>query len=181
MSHLFLLRTAMLLPVLLGSCFVAKSEILPDEQYHAAATVGVDQKIGVMQPKDPSYADEHYPGSGLILSNRVKEALHGSAKEVVMLGTDQLDEAIRICENNGVQFIIRPIIQHWEDRATNWSGLPDKIALELILIDSPGGGTLNSLLFNASSTFFTFTNQPPEHMLDDSFETAVQQLLSRDG
>ena len=90
-----------------------------------------------------------------------------------------LENALVYCKKENIPFLIKPSVLHWEDRATNWSALPDIIKIELTLLNSENHAVINTILFNASSSWWTFVNNPPEDMLDETFDEAVRRVLFR--
>ena len=164
------------LSLFLDGCF-AKSEILQGNQTTSGSAIAKTDAIAIMLPNDGSYGSTVYAGSGRLVASKIKQATFGKAQNSEIVETVKPEEAVEYCKERDIRFLIRPSILHWEDRATNWSGIRDHIKVELVLMNPRDKSTLNSLMFNATSTWWTFVNNPPEDMLDESFEEAVRKLL----
>jgi len=52
-------------------------------------------------------------------------------------------------------------ILHWEDRATEWSGLPDKIEIKVIIYDTKSGREISSAVLSGRSKWTTFGGDHP--------------------
>ena len=134
-------------------------------------------KFGVMLSRDGKYETIDYPNSGMNVSLRIKKDLHEIFKDVVLVETINRKKAIDDSKKQDLKYLIIPQILHWEDRATNWSGKPDIIKIQLSLYDVNFDKIIESVLFHAESSWWTLVNTPPEEMLDQSFDQAVLDLL----
>ena len=52
------------------------------------------------------------------------------------------------------EYLLKPQILHWEDRATEWSGKPDRVKVSLPLYKS--GRLIGSALVSAKSSWWTY-------------------------
>src|SRR3546814_3053484 len=60
-------------------------------------------------------------------------------------------------------------IHHWEERATEWSGKPDQIEVEIRLFDGRKGTLLASQIVKASSSWATLGGDHPQDLLIKPF------------
>jgi hypothetical protein len=70
-----------------------------------------------------------------------------------------------------------PTILGWEDRATEWSGLPDRIKIELRTID-PAGRSRDATIVSGSSKWATLGGDHPQDMLAPALAPWASELLS---
>jgi hypothetical protein len=70
---------------------------------------------------------------------------------------------------------IQATIEHWEDRATNWSSKLDEVKVQLRLFEAKR--LRRVLTYYAHSSWWTYVNSRPEKLLDSDFEEAVLELL----
>ncbi len=63
------------------------------------------------------------------------------------------------------QYMVFPGIVHWSDRATEWSGMPDRITLRVILTEVRSGEVLDNREIRASSRWATFGGDHPQELL----------------
>lgn len=61
---------------------------------------------------------------------------------------------------------MRPEILRWEERATEWSGKPDRIEINIVIFDVETGGSLENSSYSGKSKFFTFGGDHPQDLLD---------------
>jgi len=65
------------------------------------------------------------------------------------------------------EFFVYPQIVHWSDRATEWSGIPDRITLNMTIYDVTTGTVLNRQEIKASSRWATFGGDHPQELLPE--------------
>jgi hypothetical protein len=111
--------------------------------------------LRIQVPADGRYEDENYQGSGRTVALALKSALIRQFPNTE-IGTD----------SNAYQ--IRPTILRWEERATEWSGKPDKVSISLQLY-RPGGGLLSSAVVDGNSSWWTLGGDHPEDLLHEPF------------
>jgi len=138
-----------------------------------------NDSVAIMLATDGTYGGKIYRGSGRLMTSRIKQSLIGKVKNAPIVESAALKNAFAYCKKENIPFLIKPSVLHWEDRATNWSALPDIIKIELTLLNSENQAVINTILFNASSSWWTFVNNPSEDMLDETFDEAVRRVLFR--
>src|SRR5215468_3218748 len=75
--------------------------------------------VYIAVPRDGFYGDENYQGSGLSTAQAFLSAFAKRARRVEV----------------ATSYLVYPTILHWEERATEWSGLPDRIEVKVELVD----------------------------------------------
>ena len=71
-------------------------------------------------------------------------------------------------------YIVEPVITHWEDRATEWSGKRDHLEVQLIIFDVGTREQLSSSIVSGKSKWATFGGDHPQDLL----ETAISQYVN---
>lgn len=107
-------------------------------------------------PSDGTYGMKRYIGSGKTVQRAIISALHTfsvDAREAQPSGTGA-SRAWRVT----------PRILEWEDRATQWSGKPDRISIELTTTD-PNGEIVDAALATGISKRITVGRSYPEELL----------------
>jgi hypothetical protein len=69
-----------------------------------------------------------------------------------------------------------PEILSWEDRATEWSGIPDSIEIKLSLYDGASGQELSSVVITGKSKWATLGGDHPQDLLAAPFRKFVESL-----
>lgn len=155
-------------PLLLASCYTSGSEVTRGSLFDPMEPLPGSTVIEVVMPDDGIYGGRAYLGSGRAVASRIQGAARTrfpSTSVVQAQPTSAEPRPIRV----------EAVIRRWEDRATNWSGVADKIKIELTLREGPR--VRRDLTYSAHSTWWTFVNSPPEELLDSNFDEAVLELL----
>lgn len=77
-------------------------------------------------------------------------------------------------------YIIIPEILHWEDRATAWSGLPDKVEIFIEIYDSRGVLVKEGSFYGESAKATLMSNDPSDLLakpIRNFFKTVFESEL----
>ncbi|MGL1931348.1 MAG: DUF4823 domain-containing protein [Desulfotalea sp.] len=66
---------------------------------------------------------------------------------------------------------------HWEDRATEWSGLPDKAEIKMVVIDVKSNNKISVATIKGSSGLATFGGDHPQDLLPDPIKKYINSLF----
>jgi hypothetical protein len=125
---------------------------------HASAYVSI--------PKDGNFGQIVYPGSGSLTAQAVAAAFSPYFEKVVVgMYADNSAAAQQFAKQGRYAYLLYPEILHWEDRATEWSGRPDEMAVKLSVIDTNTGEALDSAMVSGKSGLGTLGGDRPEHLL----------------
>ena len=131
---------------------------LPDGSHASTMSLPAKATVSVELPDDGSYAGKRYVGSGRTVQREIISALR-------TFGVDANDvQAARQPSSSNSSWRVTPLIVGWEDRATEWSGKPDRIAIELRTVD-PSGRVVDAAVVSGASKWATFGGDHPEDML----------------
>lgn len=130
-------------------------------------------------PPDGRYETQTYKGSGEATAESVNRAFAPYLDTTVLRTPGELQEAaLSEAKQQGCVYLLYSQILHWEDRATEWSGKPDRAALKLIVFSVPGGKVLDSMTFHAKSSFFTFGGDHPQDLLYKPLKQYASELFN---
>lgn len=109
-----------------------------------------------------------YKASGEWTASALADALRDRGATVVLGGpqagpSEAIDEA-RAAE---ADFLAYSRIDHWSDRLTEWSGIPDRITLRVSLYDVRTRAVLDQREIKASSRWGTFGGDHPQELLPE--------------
>lgn len=129
----------------------------------------------VATPTNGSYGGKEYSGSGESAAQAVRSAFERHSNSVTISSTCKDIECLRA---NGVSadYLVVPVILHWEDRATEWSGKKDKMELKLAVFDGKSGGELHSTVISGKSKWATFGGDHPQDLLNEPVNEYVSSL-----
>jgi hypothetical protein len=75
------------------------------------------------------------------------------------------------------KYLVYPTILHWEDRATEWSALPDRIEVKIDLIETATGKLLDSVVIRGKSGLATLGCDHPQDLLPKPVDEFVSTLF----
>jgi uncharacterized protein DUF4823 len=132
----------------------------------------------VAVPENGRYGDILYSGSGestaQVLVAEFSKHLSRVSKGVV---PETYQEALVAAHAGAFRYLIYPTILHWEDRATEWSGRPDRILLKIVVADTGSDNVISSVLIEGKSRWFTFGGDHPQDLLPDPIQGYVASLF----
>ncbi|MBR1991669.1 MAG: DUF4823 domain-containing protein [Bacteroidales bacterium] len=131
-------------------------------------------RILVLTAEDGAYGSQVYKGSGLMLSRKLQSVLTQYQCHVQIDLDNNRFKDLEGKDLSGYDYIIVPIITHWEDRATSWSGIPDRLSYSLFIYNNEGV-MLSSTDIEAESASLTFENNDPSDLINSS----LQQYFSK--
>ena len=135
--------------------------------------MGVGDEVAIALPKDGQYGETVYAGSGNMVRLAVINCL--SSKGLLVVTTDEAGVAVaKRAEVHKWQ--VKPIILEWEDRATEWSGKPDRIRIELQTTDSDGR-ICDRVVVSGVSKWATFGGDHPQDMLTPAISPWASRLV----
>jgi hypothetical protein len=135
--------------------------------------MSVGDQVAIALPKDGQYGETVYAGSGNMVQLAVINCLN--SKGLMAVTTEDAGVAVR--QRAKVhQWQVKPIILEWEDRATEWSGKPDRIRIELQTTDSDGR-ICDRTVVSGVSKWATFGGDNPQDMLTPALSPWTARLV----
>jgi Domain of unknown function (DUF4823) len=160
----------------LGAC----SSKYRTDNHQLVQAVASDSSFYIMQPKDGIFGDIDYAGSGQMLLLEVHKQLVPYSNVVVDATEIQTrDEAFEEALSQNIDYLIDPQILHWEDRATEWSGRPDRITIHYQAFNVNTKTMLASSTLSASSKWASFGGDHPADLLPVPTTQFVSALLGK--
>ncbi len=137
-----------------------------------------DALVFVAVPSDGRYGSTTYAGSGEAVASSLQAALLHHASRVER-GTayQDLNNALATARAQGADYAFVPVIVHWEDRATEWSGLPDRIEVIVTVHDAQSGRILARSSLKGRSSWWTPGGDQPQDLLAGTTADLVDGLF----
>ena len=133
--------------------------------------------ICVSVPVDGVYGDKYYTGSGTTTAQTIRSAFLLHANDVRLLsGPATLEDAAHQSVGLGCDYLVFPTILHWEDRATEWSGIPDRVEVKVVLMALDTEQSLESVVIKGRSGLSTFGGDHPQDLLPEPVKEFVSSL-----
>ena len=129
-------------------------------------TLSRDGSAYIMLARDGVYGRKTYSNSGATLSRETQRAISVHLNQVeVATDYEDRDQALSKASSANISYVIEPIILHWEDRSTHWSGRPDRITVKIVVWDPVTKKVISSGVERASSKWGTFGGDHPQDLL----------------
>jgi hypothetical protein len=133
--------------------------------------------VYVVQPADGAYEEKVYSRSGQMTEQAIAAAFAKHGSHVIRADTvESKPQAIASARASGAQYAAIATIIQWEPRATEWSGLPSRISVNMAIIDVKTGKTSSEEALSARSRIVSWTRTSPESLLHDSIGGYVDAL-----
>jgi len=143
-----------------------------DEGVQLAATKGVY----IIRPEDGHYEGEPYEKSGQMTALATEVEFSKYATRVEISDRCVLDACLATLKNSEFGYLVEPRILHWEDRATEWSGKPDKISVKISVYDLSSGDRISQVILDGKSKWATMGGDHPQDLLSEPIGNYVASL-----
>jgi len=153
---------------------------------HQLVRIGEEQPISLEKinnlyisiPQDGKYAKKHYLGSGAHTSRIILMAFSKFSSKVKTGEKYQsYEKALSFARINNYDYLIFPTILEWEDRATEWSGIPDRVSIKISLIKIESEKSVQSVIISGKSGWATLGGDHPQDLLLIPIEEYVRTLF----
>lgn len=136
-------------------------------------------------PADGKYGNVDYPGSGSMSAGAVAAAFAQHLPRVdIMSAPASPDAELAAARSGGFDYLILPMVAHWEDRATEWSGKRDRIEIVLRTTRVSDGKSLGLGSIVGRSRYgsvYSGGGDQPEDLLAAPIKAYVDSLFAQPG
>lgn len=129
------------------------------------ATLVKEKSVAVLVPKNGEYETAVYQKSGAYTADAVREGLMHYSNDVAIVSKSDANDIFSLVDSDKYSYMFKPEILHWEERATEWSGKPDRIEIKITVYDTKKRNVLSSQIFSGKSKWFTFGGDHPQDLL----------------
>jgi Domain of unknown function (DUF4823) len=134
------------------------------------------KSVLIATPANGWYGKTEYPDSGRMTAFATRAAFaRFTNNSVVSVGCKDL-ACLKSNTKGPFDYYVIPEILHWEDRATEWSGLPDKIEVKVVVYDGGTAKEVASTLISGQSKWATFGGDHPQDLLPEPLNSYVASL-----
>ncbi|MFZ4967345.1 DUF4823 domain-containing protein [Pseudomonas sp. Mn2068] len=147
-------------------------------QQQASAPLNPKNRFYISTPADGQYGAQRYEGSGRNTVQIIYNALVQKTR-AARIGrlVENHDDALTDARAAGQDVLIFPTILHWEDRATEWSMIPDKVEVKIDVIEVSSGDVLSSGIVKGKSGLATFGGDHPQDLLPEPITNFVHSIF----
>lgn len=140
------------------------------------AKLSRNKSVLISTPADGFYESDHYADSGKATSNAVRAAFAYFSNNVAVVPDCENLVCLQKGRPQGTGYYVVPEILHWEERATEWSGLPDKIEIKISVYEGRNLEELASTVVSGKSKWATFGGDHPQDLLPEPIKKFVRSL-----
>lgn len=137
-----------------------------------------EKAMAIAVSEDGFYGSDIYNGSGRALSNAIRQHLKKYTSNAIILKKNETLKDFSDSEILEYDYIVIPEILHWEDRATAWSGLPDKIEVSVEIYDNKRN-LLKSAILSGKSASMTLGSTDPVELLEEPLSTFFKSVFEK--
>ena len=141
-----------------------------------AAKLNPSKGVVIVVPEDGWYGNIHYKNSGRMTAHAVRAAFAKHASRTVLARDCSGAECLAQVDITRFGYLVKPVILHWEDRATEWSVKPDRIEIQLVVYDTVTMMEVANASYAGKSKLTTFGGDHPQDMLPEPTEQYVSSL-----
>lgn len=123
------------------------------------------QKVLISTPANGSYGGREYANSGRMTADIVRSAFSRVGSRADVDGSCKLEACLQQARASGHGYFVEPEILRWEDRATEWSGISDKVEIKLTVFDVATRQQVSSQIIAGNSSIWTLGGDHPQDML----------------
>ena len=164
---------AIVLVALLSGC---ASTYKHSELKQASEQLDPSRGVLIAVPEDGWYGETRYQRSGQMTANATLAAFSKNARKVDLTAGCEGAECLEEIDSQEYGYFVEPIILHWEDRATEWSGKPDRIEIQLIVYSTATNRQVANSSYTGKSSWFTFGGDHPQDLLAKPTDEFVRGL-----
>ncbi|TRZ93704.1 DUF4823 domain-containing protein [bacterium] len=132
----------------------------------------------IIVPAEGQYMGKDYRGSGLMTAQLLESSFSEHLQRVkTSVDVMRLEEGLEEVKKLNFMYLVYPKILHWEDRATEWSGIRDKVNVKVDIFDGATEERLDSVTIKSKGTWFTFGGYHPQDILKKAINKYVDSLF----
>jgi hypothetical protein len=134
------------------------------------------RSVAIATPENGSYSTTEYTASGKMTALAVRAAFAKFTNSITVFTEYKDLRSLKEKAPSGFDYYVVPEIVHWEDRATEWSGLPDQIQITLSMFEGETWRELASVSIWGKSKWATLGGDHPQDLLPEPINKYVTSL-----
>ncbi len=134
------------------------------------------KSVLIATPKNGAYARKEYPASGRQTAIVVQAAFARFSNQVVVSSRCANLACLQDEGKQNFAYYVVPEILHWEDRNTEWSSIPDRVEVKLVVLEAHDLRVVASVILAGKSKWATFGGDHPQDLLPAPIKQYVESL-----
>jgi len=128
----------------------------------------------IATPINGRYGNETYQASGEMTANAIRAAFARHSNSITVWPSCSDIDCLK--SKQSFDYYVVPEILHWEERATEWSGLPDRIEIKVAIYDGKTFESVASTILSGKSKWATFGGDHPQDLLQEPINSYIESL-----
>lgn len=170
----------LLLPIAIAfiftGCYTEKYDVKPNVS-EKSAKLDSSKPVYISVPENGIFKNHlyHLSAKNTVLAIQSALATHINS---IQEGSEyeSYEVALSKAKENASTYLIYPTIIRWEDRATQWSGKPDKIEIKIAVIDVASANEISSVIIAGHSSWWTLGGDVPSDLLAKPINKYIDTL-----
>ena len=134
--------------------------------------------VYVAVPEDHTSSGHLYSGSGREVSSEIEFLLFKHFNNVIVAKkVEEFDKALVVAGEKGCGYMIYPHLISWEDYATEWNAIPDRLKLKISVVDVKSGKVLDKILIEGKGKIMTFGGDHPMDIAKEPLKQWIDSLF----
>lgn len=149
------------------------TDVAPD-----APPLRLNARVYIAMPEDALDKKEPVPGSGRRVALALQDAFKRHTRNI-LLGriTETSEVAIQHARDYEYEYVAIANLLKWQDRPTEWTGVRDKLQVQVDLISVATGQVLRTTTFDAKGKWMTDGGEAPQDLLAEPIDKFVRSLF----
>ena len=132
----------------------------------------------LVTPVNGMYGNTVYPSSGFEVIQALTKELQHYTNAIATIPVPVTIEQIYPQDLAQTDYVIIPQILHWEDRATGWSFVPDRIEVRFDIYNNQRQ-LIDSYLINGRSAYIVWVSKQPNSLLPKPIRNMLKELFGK--
>ena len=134
------------------------------------------KSVAISTPSNGFYEEQEYSASGRITAFAVRASFARFTNAITVVPDCKDLMCLKKDQSTSYDYFVIPEILHWEDRATEWSGKPDRIEIKITIYGGQSSKELASTIVSGKSKWATFGGDHPQDLLTEPLNKYVESL-----
>lgn len=135
-----------------------------------------ESRVIIATPENGFYQTTEYRSSGKMTALAVKSAFSKHTSNTKVANDCKTLECLKEKYPSNFNYYVVPEILHWEERATEWSGLPDRITVQISIYEHGTWNEISSTHITGKSKWATLGGDHPQDLLPKPLNDYVSNL-----
>ena len=135
-----------------------------------------NKSVAIFTPPDGFYETTKYPKSGEMTALAIKSAFAKYTDAITVMAYSADINALKNDKSLNFGYYVIPSILHWEDRVTEWTGMPDRTEVKISIYDGQSWKEIASTIISGKSKWATLGGDHPQDLLAEPINKYVESL-----